>query len=365
MFRHLDELDSINQQNINLGWFYLEQGEELDSDREFWMLIGRLRRDLKPTQEFIDLGLPTRSGWVIANAGDNWIRKNWKDKPFEGSHLVEAVTWDNAHNLPQDFLDSLRVLEKQSPDLYRQFVMNCWDIATNNKVFPKILIDLMTGRAGSIHKLNNNKGVAVDPAGEGVDLNVFMSGSNGEVLEVYEKLTMSPTEKAIKAVEMCKKIGGWFIVVDCDGLGIEMYSELRNLGEDYLGGIQLIKFHGSQPSSIKICDRVMYANMRAEAAFITQKRGYAGFASIDSTDTVLIEDLENDLSFTNGRGLQQLILKEDIKKVLKRSPGRGDAFKMLQWAMDKNLPDSRIESSKKKRYQFKDEEDYQLNPATV
>jgi hypothetical protein len=366
MFRHLDELDSINQQNINLGWFYIEQGEELESDREFWMLIGRLRRDLKPDDEFMRLGLPHRSGWVIANAGDNWIRKNWKDKPFEGSHLVQAVTWDNAHNLPQDFLDSLKVLEKQSPDLYKQFVLNCWDIATNNKVFPKNLIDLMIDRRWHIHKLQNNKGVAVDPAGEGVDLNVFMAGSNGEVLEVYEKLTMSPTEKAIKAVEMCKQIGGWWIVVDCDGLGIEMYSELRRLGDDYLGGIQIIKFHGSQPSSIKICDRVMYANLRAEAAFVTQRRGYAGFASLDKDDSILIEDLEADLSFTNGRGLQQLVLKEDVKKQLKRSPGRGDAFKMLQWAMEKNIPDSRIQTGKKHRYRMKDEnEEYFLNPNTV
>jgi hypothetical protein len=31
MFRHLDEIESINQQNINLGWFYIEQGDELDS----------------------------------------------------------------------------------------------------------------------------------------------------------------------------------------------------------------------------------------------------------------------------------------------------------------------------------------------
>ena len=45
MFRHLDEIDSINQQNINLGWFYIEQGDELDSNREFFMLFGRLRLD--------------------------------------------------------------------------------------------------------------------------------------------------------------------------------------------------------------------------------------------------------------------------------------------------------------------------------
>ena len=364
MFRHLDELTSINQQNLNLGWFYIEQGEELDSDKEFWMLFGRLRRDLSPSDEFKHFDLPLRSGWVIANAGDNWIKKNWKDKLFEGAELIEATTWDNKHNLPKDFLDSLTVLSKNSPDLYKQFVLNCWDVVANNKVFNSGLLDLMASRRWALHKVAENRGVSVDPSGEGNDMNVFMAGNNGEVLEVYEKMVMSPTEKAIQAVDMCRQIGGWFIVVDCDGLGIETYSELSRLPEAYLDGIQLIKFHGSIPSSIKICDRIMYANHRAEAAFITQKRGYAGFASLDPDDKQLREDLEADISFTNGRGLQQLIEKGDIKVQLKRSPGRGDAFKMLQWGFEQNISDNRMSKSRRNdKYSCEERETY--NPNTI
>ncbi len=136
MFRHLDELESINQQNINLGWFFIEQGEELDSDKEFFMLFGRLRRQGEPTKEFKEIGLSPRAGWVIANAGDNWIKKLWKDGRIQQaakdlgdeaknfSELIEATTWDNEKNLPKDFLDSLKMLEKTKPELYRQFVMN-------------------------------------------------------------------------------------------------------------------------------------------------------------------------------------------------------------------------------------------------
>ncbi len=364
MFRHLDELTSINQQNLNLGWFYIEQGEELESDKEFWMLFGRLRRDLTPSPEFAHFNLPLRSGWVIANAGDNWIKKNWKDKLFDGAELVEATTWDNKHNLPKDFLDSLTVLSNNSPDLYKQFVLNCWDVAATNKVFNSALLDLMASRRWSLHKVADNRGVSVDPSGEGNDMNVFMAGNNGEVLEVYEKMVMSPTEKAIKAIDMCRMIGGWFVVVDCDGLGIETYSELSRLPDSYLDGIQIIKFHGSIPSSIKICDRVMYANLRAEAAFVSQRRGYAGFSSLDPCDKQLREDLEADVSFTNGRGLQQLIEKSDIKVQLKRSPGRGDAFKMLQWAFEQNISDNRISKSRNRdRYSCEERETYK--PAIV
>lgn len=354
MFRHLDELDSINQQNINLGWFYIEQGEELESDREFWMLIGRLRRDLKPSKEFESLGLQLRSGWVIANAGDNWIKKIWKDSPFEGSQLIEATTMDNAHNLPQDFLETLKVLEIESPDLYRQFVLNCWDVATTNRVFPSSLLDHMKGRHAilALSRIRNNIGVAVDPSGMGVDENVFLSGNDGLPLEKYKKTIMSATEKALKAVEMCKRVNGWWIVVDCDGVGIETYKELIDLPDYVLNGIQVIAFHGSAPSSKKMFigtkqERPMYLNMRAEAAFVSQKRGYSGFAAVDPDERILIEDLAADNAETKG-GLLKLVDKIEIKKILKRSPGEGDAWKMFQWGCEQDYQDQTLKIGNEK-----------------
>jgi hypothetical protein len=85
----------------------------------------------------------------------------------------------------------------------------------------------------------------------------------------------------------------------------------------------------------------MYANMRAEAAFVAQKRGYAGQAAVDPADKQLLEDLEADISTTGAGGLLQLIKKDEIKKTLpgNRSPGRGDAWKMLQWAFEQEYRD--------------------------
>jgi|GEM_PF-3010048 hypothetical protein len=347
MFRHLDELDSINQQNINLGWFYIEQGEELDSDREFWMLIGRLRRNLKPSPEFLKLGLPLRSGWVICNAGDNWIRKGWKDEPFKGSSLVEASTWDNAHNLPVDFLDTLRVLEIESPELYKQFVLNSWDASKSNRVFPRPLIEMMKLRYDvlSIGQPIANIGVTVDPSGMGADDNVFLAGNNGLPLEWYEKTVMSATDKAYTALNLCKKHGGWWILIDCDGVGIETYKELIDFDDRIKNGIQILKFHGSAPSGLMFNTgpnnkpRQMYANMRAEAAMVTQRRAYSGWTGIAPTDKKCIRQLEADISFQNGRGLLQLIDKTEIKKLIGESPGRADCFKMMNWACHQEYAD--------------------------
>ncbi len=343
MFRHLYELQSINQQNINLGWYYIEQGEELDSDNEFFMLFGRLRRAVEPTKEFLSMGLSPRSGWVIANAGDNWIKKLWKDGKLGASakavgssadnftELIEATTWDNKENLAQDFLDSLKMLEKTKPEIYKQYVMNDWSIGYKNKVFPGHLLDLMTSRQGLLARHSDNAGVAVDPAGDGKDDNVFLAGCGGEVLEKHKQTSMSPSDRAHLALKMCKRVHGSFIIIDCDGIGIDTWLELEGFEPEYLAGIQIVKFHGSAKSELKEVDRPMYQNMRAEAAFVARSRAYLGRAGIDTLDTELKEDLNEEEFFTNNRGLIQLEPKEDITERLGRSPGCGDTYKMLQY----------------------------------
>jgi hypothetical protein len=222
------------------------------------------------------------------------------------------------------------------------------DITISN-TFPLQLINMMTGRHGMLAIHSDNAGVAVDPAGEGVDDNVFLAGRGGEVLADFAKAVMSASEKAIKAVDMCREIKGKFIIVDCDGIGIETYTELTKLPEAFTRGIEMIKFHGSAPSSVNVDAgavgsnekvRPIYQNMRAEASFISRERGHMGKAGVNPKDIELIEDLMEEEFFENNRGLIQIEDKKDIKERLGRSPGRGDAWKMLQWAFAQNLTDN-------------------------
>lgn len=207
-----------------------------------------------------------------------------------------------------------------------------------NTVFPDDLLSHAMSRHGFLATHSDNRGVAVDPAGEGVDDNVFYSGSGGEVLDRYTKTLMSPTEIAHQAVAMCKAINGSWIVVDCDGIGIGAYQQLCGLSEKFLDGIQVIKFHGSAKSEIADNDKRLYENMRAEAAFITRDRMKAGIAAVNDRDVELLEDLREDLHMENKRtGLIQIIPKEEIKEVLGRSPGFGDAYKMLQWGFEQKF----------------------------
>ena len=118
MFRHGAELDALK--NINLGAFFMEQAEEFDTDQQFQFLRGRLRR----------ANVPFHSGWVIANTnGHNWIWKLWKHQQLPEFELIEANTFDNADNLPKDFLEDLKRLEIEAPQVYARFVMNSWEDA--------------------------------------------------------------------------------------------------------------------------------------------------------------------------------------------------------------------------------------------
>lgn len=212
-----------------------------------------------------------------------------------------------------------------------------------NTIFTDQVIDHAIRRYGFIASHSFNRGVAWDPAGQGVDDHVFTSGSEGEVIEKFKKTLMTPTEGAIKAVEMCKAIRGSWIIVDCDGTGARDFQALKELPQDYIGKIKLIEFHGSAASTkfttvfgkggeVK---KSIYANMRSEAAFVAKDRIMAGRASINPKDQDLIEDLREDI-WLEDKPTLQIVPKEEIKEILGRSPGDGDSFKMFQWACEQN-----------------------------
>lgn len=187
LFRHAKNLDNLN--NVNIGWFYIEQAEEFPSEKQFNLLRGRLRRVLTPTddiqlqltnitseitgmpalkevvenwrslnkdavnikgEKIVDpeskkgkfyverdiaeialnkqLNIPLRQGIVIANAnGHNWTWKKFVKSNFAEHSCVEACSWDNEQNLPRDTIADWVRLETEDPATYKQYVLNNHD----------------------------------------------------------------------------------------------------------------------------------------------------------------------------------------------------------------------------------------------
>ena len=144
LFRHAKELSGL--QNVNIGWVYIEQGDEFPTDTQFQLLRGRLRREVEVDEDYwsaIVKGFggapvypflqsmhdkPLRQIMTICNAnGHNWAWKMFIKSPKEGYSCVQVDSFANESNLPSDFIADLRRMEIDSPAKFSQYVMNCHD----------------------------------------------------------------------------------------------------------------------------------------------------------------------------------------------------------------------------------------------
>ena len=346
MFRHGDELPVL--QNINLGGFLMEQGEEFETDDGFQMLRGRLRR------RGVD-----RFGAVIANTkGHNWIWKKWKkgdlgDKPseeeikeivldsglgrdeilaaFNPEHykLHEATTYDNKDNLPQDFLLDLVRMKKESPHHYNRFVLNSWeDLDVEDKVIPYSAI------IGAINKklvpLRMKKVVSIDPSEFGEDETVIYGIQSGKLIKRDIFFRKELYETSDRAFEMAYAFDCTHIVVDPIGVGAGLRSFMSKRGEKE--GIKIL----SADNREKAVDPKNYFNRRAEIWFNGRNRFVDGTVCLPDDDDQLVEELSKVGYSMQSDKTRKIHPKEKIRKAdyLGHSPGRAECLLNGLWAED-------------------------------
>lgn len=324
LFRHLEEINNI--QNMNLGWYGLEQADEIDSEKEFMMLFGRLRRKVTPSQVFKDMGLPERSGFVIANAGDYWCRKLWKSEPMDGSAIYEATTWDNAKNLPQDFLDSLLVLKKKSPEMYRKFVENDWDVGVDQYILIKSAdIEKLVGL--TIHEPKDRYIIALDPSSGGDECvyKVYRNSIELEQLIMHERDSMKIVGQGM-ILSARWKIDDF--IIDSCGLGKPIADRFVEMGKNVL--------YFNSASSAR--DDVRFGNIKSEAWWEAMEEIQDG-----KVEYIHDEETRKQISSTKYRivkstGKILMEHKEDTKKRINRSPDRADTYIMARWGIKRVEP---------------------------
>lgn len=124
--------DPAKLSNLNLGWFLIDQGEEVPEEM-FMMLRGRLREAKGP-----------RCGMVLANpAGHDWIWDRCVNRPElnKDCGMVHAKTSDNP-NLPKDYVESLL----QMPEAWiKRFFEGSFDVFSG-QIWPEFDEDIHTIR---------------------------------------------------------------------------------------------------------------------------------------------------------------------------------------------------------------------------
>ena len=107
IFRSLD--DPAKLLSINLGWFYIDQAEEV-SEEVFLTLLGRLR------------AVSTPQCWITGNPlGHNWVWHRFIHDPVPGNIMFNAKTEENKAN--PDFEPSIHVVTDFNPDpAWRRFI---------------------------------------------------------------------------------------------------------------------------------------------------------------------------------------------------------------------------------------------------
>lgn len=352
MFRHLEEIANI--QNINLGWFWIEQAEEFETDDIFFKLFGRLRRK----------GVPC-SGFITANTnGHNWIYKLWKARglvevvrkimmenpslfgsltdPEQVVRLYEATTHDNAHLLSSEFIASLAIIKEKKPKIYNRFVMNSWDEAdTVDNIIQPAWVEAAAKRP-IVEKAHPVKSVvSIDVARYGDDKTVFYGIVNNEAVGREEHEKKSTMEVVGLAVKFAKKHAIRSFAVDEIGVGAGVADRLKELGGN-------VVFVNSSKESSEPND---YYNLRAEIYSKGADLFEMGRVKIQPDD----EDLKEQLSWAKyktikSNGIYQVEAKEDIKKRYGRSPDNADCFLNGLWALKRLNVSSPPDSQPIRRY---------------
>lgn len=319
MFRHAEELRGNNLNNINLGGFAIEQGEELESDEVFFKLQGRLRR--KGVRHF---------GAVIANTcGHNWIYKLWKAP--NGSDpdypLFEATSFDNSDVLPEKTVEDWRKLKDRKPKIFNRFVMNSWDEAD--------LVDVIiqpTWVQQAANRILNIRApfyrvVSIDVARGGSDVSVFYAIENCKSLGHESYNTRNTMELVGRAQVFAKKHGGIkCYAVDEIGVGAGVADRLKELGHE------VIFINASERENVP----APFFNRRSQIIGEVAQLFEEGNIQIENNDQDLIEQL----SWTKWKPIKstmelQAESKDAVRETYGRSPDNADSFINGIWALSK------------------------------
>ena len=316
LFMHIEEINNI--QNLNLGWFAIEQYDELESDHEFFMLLGRLRRAVKPSLEFRKSGLPDHSGFVIGNAGEHSGKKIWKLSTDDDFPCIEADTYEMVDVLPKDYFKGLEKIELNRPEIFRKYVMNSWDIS--NMEFALIKASSLAALQGIAWAWEGIRRIVTCDPSLGGDECIIQLIENGHVLRQEIMHENDETKIAAKCAEVGNKGDCDDYVVDAIGIGHGVYTFLGKLVAKKGG--RVIGCNSAEKAN----NPALYFNLKTEMWFYFSQLVLDKKVPYPEDEELRRQLLGVKYEPIMRRGKVRVEEKTKTKKTLKCSPDRADAL---------------------------------------
>jgi hypothetical protein len=257
---------------------------------------------------------------MSCNPAKNWVYSEFY-RPFKDGvikhyrRFIQALAMDNAFLSPH-YVENLQKLDENSK---QRLLYGNWEYDDDpTKLFEyKAILAMWT----NAHVPRGSKYITVDVARLGGDYIVIFVWDGWRIVEArrfkVEKLNYTDTE--IKRLANKHGVMMHNIIVDEDGVG----GGLVDFG-GYTGFV-----NGSS-----CVGEGNYANLKSQCSFEIAKKVNAGEIAVDFDDpeikAILIEDLEQIKDWNSDKDDQKIrvIPKDEIKKVLGRSPDCYDALMM-------------------------------------
>jgi len=332
-----EEIDKFK--SAEYGGAGIDQAEECE-ENDFLMILPRLRLRL-PNNTF-----PRYRFIATANPANCYFKRRYITETHKDRTFIQALLKDNPY-APPDYRDQLKSIYQHRPELLAALLDGSWDIVEgNNVVIKNVWVDFAArGRCNVIYR--GKKGVSVDPARFGDDESVIYGWDGAEIIESDIYGQKDTNETASRALIMCRRIGGTFIVIDGSGVGGGVVDALTHMCLPGSGNtdIEIIEFNGAS----KADDNKKYYNKRAEAYWEAGRLFSDNRVSIPEDNILMSQLTGTNYLISNGRILMDD--KEEIKKRIGRSPDRSDAVVMGLYALSRHTRESisdRSETSSEK-----------------
>lgn len=260
---------------------------------------------------------------LTCNPAKNWVKKEFYQPFIDGNlppdrKFIQALASDNPH-LSEYYIKNL---EKLDPVSRRRLLDGDWNYSENeNQLFiPHKITDLFANEFVEV----GQGFITIDAARMGSDKAIILRWAGFRVEEIISFDKSRTTEIESKTRELCNqyKIPMSNVVCDEDGVGGGIVDHLRCRG--FVNGSKALEIKGQQEN---------YQNLKTQCYYrLAERVNNSGVYIADRTyEDVIIEELDaTRRDKIDADGKLCILKKEDIKRVLGRSPDFADSLMMRE-----------------------------------